>query len=255
MRADLDIRMRFRADDTLHGVNLILDVAGHRGDWLGDVFEGEKFLGINLAVPDELAVDMGEETFAKLDASAADHERLKGDVGQVDFLLQAGGGFDFDQISGNASDRHKDIGPGVAAAVREGGFVNGPALFKCFLRAPDGAVEVAGSGINFDAARKQLLRQFANLVALIEDSLLGFVGSRNLILGVVTKPEELRALPPHEEGGLGESWLMGCFHDPLRINSVSIATQSRSLAWWMSAAPRNIAMSLATTFESVVPAT
>ena len=44
MRADLDFGMRLRADDTLHGVDLVLDVAAQGGDWLGDVFEGEELL-------------------------------------------------------------------------------------------------------------------------------------------------------------------------------------------------------------------
>ena len=212
LRADLNIGMRFRADDTLHGVDLIRDVAGHGGDGLGDFCEREKFLGINGTMPDELVVDVGEETFAELDAGAGEHERLERDVGQVNFLLKAGGGFHFDQIPGIAGDRHEDVGAGVAAAVREGGFVNGPTLFERFLRAPDGAVEIAGSGINLDAAGKQLLGEFANLVALIEDGLQRLVRNWNLVFGVVAKPEQLGALPPHQVGGLGKGWLAGGWH-------------------------------------------
>lgn len=212
MRADLYVGMRLQSDDTLHGVNLILDVAGHRGDGLGDVFQGEEFLWINRAVPDELTVDMGEETFAQPDARAADDERLKGDVRQVNFLLQAGGGFHFDQIPCIAGARHEDIGVGVTAAVGESGFVNGPALFDCFLRALDCTVEIAGSGINLDAAGKQLFGQFAHLVALIKDGLLRFVRLWDLVLGVVAKPKELRALPPHQERGFGEGWEAGWLH-------------------------------------------
>ena len=79
--------MRFRADDTLHGVDLFLDVATHGGDGLGDVFEGEKLLRVNRAVPDEFVVDVGEETFAEFDARAGEDERLERDVGQMDILL------------------------------------------------------------------------------------------------------------------------------------------------------------------------
>ena len=123
MRADLDFGMRLRADDALHGVDLVLDVAAQGGDWLGDVFEGEKLLRVNRAVPDELVVDVGEETFAEFDARAGEDERLERDVGQMDFFLEAGGGFDFDQIPRIAGDRHEDVGAGVAAVISEGGFV------------------------------------------------------------------------------------------------------------------------------------
>jgi hypothetical protein len=88
VRADLDFRMRFRADDALHGVNLFLDLAAQDGDWPGDIFEREKLLRVNRAMPDKFVVDVGEETFAEFDARAGQHERLERDVGQMDFLLQ-----------------------------------------------------------------------------------------------------------------------------------------------------------------------
>ena len=127
MRADLDFGMRLRADDALHGVNLVLDVAAQGGDWLGDVFEREKLLRVNRAMPDKFVVDVGEETFAEFDARAGEHKRLERDVGQMDILLQAGGGFDFDQIPRIAGDRHEDVRAGVAAVIRKGGFIQRPA--------------------------------------------------------------------------------------------------------------------------------
>ena len=74
-------------------------------------------------MPDELAVDVGEETFAEFDACAGEDERLKGNVGQMDFFLEAGGGFHFDQIPRIAGDRNEDVHAGVAAVIRKGGFV------------------------------------------------------------------------------------------------------------------------------------
>ena len=67
-------------------------------------------------------------------------------------------------------------------------------------------------GATTDAAGEKLLCQFADFRALIKDGLLGFVGGGNLVFGVVAKPEQLRALPPHQVGGLGESWLAGWCH-------------------------------------------
>jgi len=204
LRADLNIGMRLRADDTLHSGDLIRDVAGYGGDGLGDFCEREKLFGINGAVPDELVVDVGEETFAEFDASAGEDERLERDVGQVDVLFQAGGGFDFDQIQRSAGDRHEDVGAGIAAAERESGFVNRATLFQCVLSQPDGGVEFAGFGINFDALWEKLLGQFTDLMALVKDRLLGLVGSGNLVFGIVAEPEQFGALPPHHKSGLGK---------------------------------------------------
>ena len=123
VRANLNIGIRLRADDALHGVNLVLNIAAQGGDWPGYVFEREKLLRINRALPDKFVIDVGEETFAELDARAGEHKRLEGDVGQMDILLQRGGGFDFDQIPRIAGDRHKDVHASVAAVVRKGGFI------------------------------------------------------------------------------------------------------------------------------------
>ena len=87
LRADLNIGMRLGADDALHGVDLVLDVAAQGGDRLGDIFEGEKLLRVNRALPDKLVIDVGEETFAEFDARAGEDERLERDVGQMDILL------------------------------------------------------------------------------------------------------------------------------------------------------------------------
>ena len=59
-----------------------------------------------------------------------------------------------------------------------------------------------------DAAGEKLLRQFADFRALVKNGLLGLIGGGNLVFGIVAKPEELRALPPHQEGGLGKTWLV-----------------------------------------------
>jgi len=212
MRADRDFRMRLRADDALHGVNLVCDVAGQRRDRFGYVREREEFLRVNGALPDKFAVDVGEETLAEFDAGTGEHESLERNVGQMNILFQTGGRFDFDQIPRLASDGHENVGAGVAAAERERGLVNRAPLFQGCLGQPESAVEIGGSGINLDAAGKQLFGEFPDLVALVEDGLLGLVGSGNLILGVVTKPEQLQALPPHEEGGLGEAGFAVCWH-------------------------------------------
>lgn len=74
-------------------------------------------------MPDELAVDVGKETFAELDARAGEDKSLKRDVRQMDILLERGGGFDFDQIPGVARHRHKDVHAGVAAVMRKAGFI------------------------------------------------------------------------------------------------------------------------------------
>jgi len=212
MWADFNNRMDLDPDDALHGVNLFPDVAAQNRDWPGDVFEGEKLLRINRAVPDEFVVDVGQETFADFDACTSEHESLEGDVGQVDILFQAGGGFDFDQIPRVAGDRHKNVSAGVAAAEGESCLVNRATVFQCFLRQPDGGIEFAGFGINLNAAGEKLLRQFTDFRALIKDGLLICVGRGDLVFGVVAEPEELRALPPHQEGGLGETWIVGGVH-------------------------------------------
>ena len=62
-------------------------------------------------------------------------------------------------------------------------------------------LRIDDTGRDHHAAGEKLLRQFADFSALVEDGLLGFVGSGNLIFGVVSEPDELRALPPHQEGG------------------------------------------------------
>ena len=217
MRADLNFGMGLGADDPLHGLNLFLNVAGHRRDRLGDILKSEEFLRVNLAAPDELAVDVGEETFAELDACAGEHIRLEGDVRQMDILLERGGGFDFDQIPRMARHRHKDVHAGVAAAVGEGGLVNGATKFQGLVCPPDSTVEIAGCSINLDTAGKKLVRQRADFVALVKDGLRCLVRSRNLVFGIVAKPEQLRALPPHQEGGFGEIRLAGDWHRLWRV--------------------------------------
>ena len=87
MRADLDYGMRFRADDMLHGVDLVLDVTAQGGGRLGDIFERETLLRVYHALPDELVINVGEETFAEFDAGASEDERLERDVRQMNILL------------------------------------------------------------------------------------------------------------------------------------------------------------------------
>jgi len=41
-------------DDALHGIDLFLDVAAQGGNRLGDIFEREKLLRVNRALPDKL---------------------------------------------------------------------------------------------------------------------------------------------------------------------------------------------------------
>jgi hypothetical protein len=54
--------------------------------------------------------------FPQFNAGIGQHIRLKRDVGQMDFFLQAGGGFDLDQIPGIAGNGNQDVGPGVCNA-------------------------------------------------------------------------------------------------------------------------------------------
>ena len=73
-------------------------------------------------------------------------------------------------------------------------------------------LRIDDAGRDHDAAGEKLLRQFADFGALVKDGLLGFFGSGNLVFSVVAEPQQLRALPPHQESGLGETWLMGGGH-------------------------------------------
>ena len=65
-----------------------------------------------------------------------------------------------------------------------------------------------------------MLSQFTDFSALIKDGLLGFVGGGNLVLGVVTEPEELGALPSHQEGGLGETGKVSWWHGWARVTDL-----------------------------------
>lgn len=49
------------------------------------------------------------------------------------------------------------------------------------------------------------------------DGLGCFVGGRNLVFCVAVKTEELRALPPHEKGGLGDTWQPEGWHGARRV--------------------------------------
>ena len=159
-------------------------------------------------MPDKLVVDVGEETFAEFDTRTGEDERLERDVGQMDFLLKAGGGFDLNQIPRTAGNRHENVRAGVAAMENECGFIQRPARLDRLLGCGDDFVGSDDSGRYDDAAGEKLLCQFADFRALVKHGLRCLVGRGNLILGVVAKPEELGTLPPHEEGGLGETWLV-----------------------------------------------
>jgi len=212
MWTDLDFGMRLRTDDPLHGVDLVLDIAAQVGDWLGDVFEGEKLLRFNRALPDKFVVDVGEETFAEFDARASEHERLERDVGQMDIFLESGSGFHFDQFPRIAGHRHENVGAGVAAVIGKGRFIKWHPSADCRLGLGNYFLRIDDAGCDLHAAWEKLLRQFADFCTLIENRLLGFIWGGNLVFGIVTEPEQLRALPPHQVGGFGQGWLAGGWH-------------------------------------------
>ena len=123
VRADLDFRMCFCADDPLHFAKLFLHVTAQAGDRPGDIFEREILLRVNRAMPDKFTIDVGQKTFPQFDAGTGQHIRLKRDVGQMDFFLQAGGGFYLDQIPSITGNGNQDVGPGVAAIEYKRRFV------------------------------------------------------------------------------------------------------------------------------------
>lgn len=119
--------MLFGCDDALHGIEVVADLAAQGGNWPGDIFEGEELGRVNGASPDELIIDMGEETFANFDAGPGEDEGLEGDVGQMHIFFERGSGFNLDQVPRIASDGSEKVGAGVAAVECKGGFVEGTA--------------------------------------------------------------------------------------------------------------------------------
>lgn len=73
-------------------------------------------------------------------------------------------------------------------------------------------LRIEDAGPDHDAAREKLLCKFADFRALFKDGLRGLIRSGYLLFGIVAEPKELRALPPHEEGGFGEIGLAGDWH-------------------------------------------
>lgn len=79
------------------------------------------------------------------------------------------------------------------------------------------------TGREYDAAGAELIRQLADFLALIKDGLVCFVGEGNLVSCVLSKPEELGTLPPHEEAGRwdggmgGDGWLLDYVRESLHV--------------------------------------
>src|SRR5439155_7299720 len=118
MGADLDVWFLFAADRGEHVIQLRLDLPAQARHVLGDIHDLEELLGIDLAAPDVIAVDVHDEAPADIQSRAIVNERLKGEVDQV-HVFDPGGGFDLDDVPRVLRDRIQNINAGQPSVVNK----------------------------------------------------------------------------------------------------------------------------------------
>jgi hypothetical protein len=172
---------------------------------VGHVLQDEELLGVDLATPHEVRIDMAKVAGPYLEARHRQHPGLKGQVFQVN-ALQTGRGFDLDDVPGVVQRRAQDVHPAVSAVGGERRLEHWVAEFDGLLGEPDGFVEIEDAITDLDPVEEHLLGQCADLVALVEDRLCGGVGFWDQVFGVIGVPEQFVTLEARQEFALGDEW-------------------------------------------------
>ncbi len=94
-------------------------------------------------------------------------------------ILNLGRALDLDDVPSVFADRIQYVCTGITAVEGECRFIKRTALFEGFLRKSKNFAKVVNLLSDLDAAGKQFLRQFSDLMTLIENGLLLKVGSRD----------------------------------------------------------------------------
>ena len=101
----------------------------------------------------ELRVDVGQDATPDFQAGTVEQIGLECQVVKVN-VLHAGRALYLDQIPLVVIHRIQDVGAGVTAVEREGGFVQRAALPDGHFRRGEDAVEIVHPLADFDAVRK-----------------------------------------------------------------------------------------------------
>jgi len=164
---------------------------------------------------DEIGVDVQEQAAADGQARLGQHPRLEGEIVQVD-ILHAGRGLDLDYVPSVVRRWRQDVRAAVGAVGGEGSLKQRLAGSERLSGQADGFLQICDVLADLDPVRVELLGQRAHFVPLVEHRLLLGIRLWDQVLGVVSVPEELRALEAPKEFRFGDV-RRGRIANPTRI--------------------------------------